>query len=131
MGSSPSRLTRIMEEWFSKFSVKIAKFTGSHYAFILAVIIILSWMITGPYFNWSSSHSLFINTITTIATFLMVFLIQNTQNRDTSAIQIKLDALINAIEDADNKYIDIESGTEKELKAELNEIKKRGLKHDS
>jgi len=89
---------------------------GNPVAFVVAVLIILVWAMTGPLFHFSDTWQLIINTSTTIVTFLMVFLIQNTQNRDSEAIQLKLDELIRAVEGAHNGLLDIEELTEEELK---------------
>ncbi len=100
---------------FEKFSNWATKFTGSSYAFIGATIIVIAWGISGPIFNYSETWQLVINTGTTIITFLMVFLIQKSQNKDSKAIQIKLNELIAANEKASNRIVDIEELTEKEL----------------
>lgn len=100
---------------FEKFSNWATKFTGSSYAFIGAVIIVIAWAVSGPIFNYSETWQLVINTGTTIITFLMVFLIQKAQNKDSKAIQIKLNELIAANEKASNRIVDIEDLTEKEL----------------
>jgi low affinity Fe/Cu permease len=100
---------------FTRFAKKTSTFTGRPATFIVAVLIILVWAITGPLFNYSDTWQLVINTSTTIITFLMVFLIQNTQNRDTEALQIKLDELIRAMETANNSLLDLEEMDDKEL----------------
>jgi len=100
---------------FERFSNWATKFTGSSYAFIGATIIVIAWGISGPIFNYSETWQLVINTGTTIITFLMVFLIQKAQNKDSKAIQIKLNELIAANEKASNRIVDIEDLTEKEL----------------
>ena len=103
-----------MDKFFEKFSGRIAVATGQPSAFILAVAVIVVWAVSGPVFNWSDTWQLVINTGTTIVTFLMVFLIQNAQNRDASAIQAKLDELIRASR-ARNEFIGIEHLTQAEL----------------
>ncbi len=100
---------------FEKFSSKITKATGSSTAFILAFLVIIVWGITGPFFNFSNTWQLVINTGTTIITFLMVFIIQQSQNKDTIAIQLKLNELIAATSTASNRLIDVEDLSAKEL----------------
>ncbi|HRF80988.1 MAG TPA: low affinity iron permease family protein [Flavobacteriales bacterium] len=100
---------------FTRFAKRTSTITGRPITFILAVLIILAWAVTGPLFNYSDTWQLVINTSTTIITFLMVFLIQNTQNRDTEALQIKLDELIRAMETANNSLLDLEEMDDKEL----------------
>lgn len=101
--------------FFEKFSDWATKFTGSSYAFIGASVIVIVWAASGPFFNYSETWQLVINTGTTIITFLMVFLIQKAQNKDSKAIQIKLNELLAANEKASNRMVDIEDLTEKEL----------------
>jgi low affinity Fe/Cu permease len=105
---------------FSSFAQKTALWTGHPFAFLLAVTVIVVWVVTGPMFNYSDTWQLVINTGTTIVTFLMVFLIQNTQNRDTLAIQLKLSELVLAMKEADNEFASIEDLTDEELQ-ELHE----------
>ncbi|ASW74972.1 membrane protein [Chryseobacterium piperi] len=100
---------------FEKFSDWATKFTGSSYAFIGATAIVVIWALSGPVFHYSETWQLVINTGTTIITFLMVFLIQKAQNKDSKAIQIKLNELIAAHEKASNRIVDIEDLSEKEL----------------
>ncbi len=100
---------------FEKFSTKVTKATGSSTAFVLAFVVIIAWGITGPVFNFSSTWQLVINTGTTIITFLMVFIIQQSQNKDTIAIQLKLNELIAATATASNRLIDVEDLSAKEL----------------
>ncbi|UZT96748.1 low affinity iron permease family protein [Chryseobacterium fluminis] len=103
------------QDIFERFSNWATKFTGSSYAFIGATLIVLVWAISGPVFKYSETWQLVINTGTTIITFLMVFLIQKAQNKDSKAIQIKLNELLAANEKASNRIVDIEDLTEKEL----------------
>jgi low affinity Fe/Cu permease len=100
---------------FTRLSKKAASAAGRPPTFILALTIVLIWALTGPIFGYSDTWQLVINTGTTVITFLMVFLIQNTQNRDSIAVQLKLDELIFAIKDADNRFLDVEDLDEKEL----------------
>ena len=104
-----------MNRFFERISASVAMACGQPTAFILAFAIILVWAVTGPIFGWSDTWQLVINTGTTIVTFLMVFLIQNAQNRDASAIQAKLDELIRAGGKARNEFIGIEHLSEAEL----------------
>src|SRR5215208_1757776 len=105
-----------MTRFFERISASIAMACGQPGAFILAFMIILIWAVTGPIFHWSDTWQLVINTGTTIVTFLMVFLIQRTQNKDGRAIQLKLNELVAAMEGASNRLIDIEDLSEAELK---------------
>ena len=101
-------------DFFNRFSASVTKVTGGVYAFITAIVIVLVWAVTGPVFKFSDTWQLVINTGTTIVTFLMVFVIQHSQNKDTIALQLKLDELIAASE-ASNKLISVEDLTDEEL----------------
>ncbi len=108
-------MSKADQSFFERFSNWAARFTGSSYAFIGATLIVIIWAALGPIFHYSETWQLVINTGTTIITFLMVFLIQKAQNKDSKAIQIKLNELIAANEKASNRIVDIEDLTEKEL----------------
>ncbi|ATP56558.1 hypothetical protein CPT03_08770 [Pedobacter ginsengisoli] len=101
--------------FFEKASTKITNWTGSPMAFCVAFLIVIAWILSGPIFNYSDTWQLVINTGTTIITFLMVFLIQKSQNKDSKAIQLKLNELIAASRHASNRMVDIEDLTESEL----------------
>jgi low affinity Fe/Cu permease len=100
---------------FSVFAQTVSRWTGRSISFIIAFTIVIIWAISGPFFGFSDTWQLVINTGTTIVTFLMVFLIQNAQNRDTAAIQVKLDELIYVNTKARNKILDLESKDEEEI----------------
>ena len=104
-----------MAEGFQTFATKVSCWAGSRRAFLGAMIIIIGWAVLGPSFHYSDTWQLVVNTATTIVTFLMVFLIQNTQNRDARAIHLKLDEIIRSIQPAHNEMINIEKLSEEEL----------------
>jgi low affinity Fe/Cu permease len=106
-----NKLSQILEQ----FSLRATKATGTSMAFILALSVIIIWGITGPVFHFSDTWQLVINTSTTIVTFLMVFLIQRTQNKDAQAIHLKLNEIVAALEGASNNLIDVEDLTEGEI----------------
>jgi low affinity Fe/Cu permease len=108
---------------FDRAAASFARAAGRPWVFALAAGLIAVWGLLGPFYGWSDSHSLFINTATTIVTFLMVFLIQNTQNRDAAAIQVKLDELIRAVDKARNDLIGLERRSEAEIEEKREEIK--------
>src|SRR6476646_2881006 len=110
--------------WFNRFASSTAQVVGHPYMFLVAVIVIAVWAITGPYFHYSDTWQLIINTGTTIVTFLVVFLIQNTQNRDGKALHLKLDELIRSHHPANDDLIDIQKLSDEEL----DELEKRYAK---
>jgi len=101
--------------WFVRFSGAIAHWAGTSSAFVVAALVVMIWAVSGPLFHYSDTWQLVINTGTTIVTFLMVFLIQNTQNRDARAIHLKLDELIRAVDGVRNKMMDLERLSDEEL----------------
>ena len=104
-----------MRERFRKLAARCAEAMGSPWAFILAVLVTLAWLVTGPIFHFSDTWQLIINTITNVATLLMVFLIQNTQNRDAKAIHLKLDELLRGVQGARTSLVDLEELSDSEL----------------
>ena len=112
-----------------------ARHMGDPLAFVLAIGVIVAWAVTGPIFGWSDTWQLIINTGTTIVTFLMVFLIQNTQNRDSEAMQLKLDELIRATKSARNALLDLENLSEAEIEKLREEFRliaeRKRVKHSS
>jgi low affinity Fe/Cu permease len=112
-----------MDKFFANWATKASKVMGSPWAFILAVILIAGWALSGPFFDYSEVWQLVINTSTTIITFLMVFLIQNTQNRESRALHLKLDEILLATSDASNEMVDIEELSGEELEQIANRIK--------
>lgn len=109
---------------FRKFAKTISEIVGSPWAFLVAIAIIVSWSFTGPIFGFSDTWQLIINTGTTIVTFLMVFLIQNTQNRDAKAVHLKLDELIRGVKGARTGLVDLEDLSDDELEKLQNEFKR-------
>ncbi len=119
--SEPTSFGDRLDTWFTEFAHHTSRFSGSPWIFSLAVLVILAWAVSGPVFGFSDTWQLVINTGTTIITFLMVFLIQNTQNRDALAVQVKLSELIIKMHGARNDFAQIEDLTDKELE-ELHDI---------
>lgn len=111
--------------YFSQFAQTISLWSGHPAAFLLAAAVVLVWIVTGPIFGYSDTWQLVINTGTTIVTFLMVFLIQNTQNRDMIAVQIKLSELVLAMKGAENKFAAVEDLSDEELEELHNECRAR------
>ena len=111
-----------MEEMFEKAANVIAKAMGRPLTFLLCCLLVVVWAASGPVFHFSDTWQLVINTGTTIVTFLMVFLIQNSQNREGEALQAKLDELIRALDNAENRFIGLEQRTEQEIGAMRSEV---------
>ena len=109
---------RGVSHWFSRFGERVADLAGTPWAFVLAVVAILTWLLTGPVFGFSDTWQLVANTVTTLVTTLMVFLIQNTQNRDSRAIHLKLDELIRATPRARNEFMEVEDEDLDEIERE-------------
>src|SRR3954454_16632799 len=126
-GSSPKSL----REMFRRFSGGVAAIVGSPIAFLVSALAIVVWASLGPHYQYSDTWQLIINTGTTIITFLMVFLIQNTQNRDARAIHLKLDELIRGMKGARNKLVDLENCSEEELKEIEEEFKRFRERHEA
>ena len=116
-----------MEHAFTRFANAVARAAGRPLAFVICCITIVAWAASGPFFGFSDTWQLVVNTSTTIITFLMVFLIQNTQNRDGAAIQAKLDELLRAVSDARNDFIGIEHLTEAELQEILDGVEREAF----
>ncbi|WP_345782410.1 low affinity iron permease family protein [Lysobacter stagni] len=119
-------------DWHSNLAKRASRWTGRASCFGLAVLVVVVWLVTGPLFGFSDTWQLVINTGTTIITFLMVFLIQNTQNRDTEAIQIKLDELIRTTHRAQNALLDLEELDQEELdrmRMRYEELARRAREH--
>jgi low affinity Fe/Cu permease len=104
-----------MKEIFRRLAEKTAHAVGSYWAFLIALLTIVVWALTGPYFNYSDTWQLFINTGTTIVTFLMVFLIQNTQNRETRIVALKLDELLRGVEGARTGLVELDHMSDDDL----------------
>lgn len=124
-----SRLGRTLE----RMSHLVTAWSGSSWAFAAAALVIVAWLVTGPFFHFSDTWQLVINTGTTIVTFLMVFLIQRAQNKDALALHLKLNEIVAAISGASNRLIDVESLTEEELRVLHNHYKRLAVmsKHDT
>lgn len=118
-----------MERLFTLLATRTAFAAGQPIAFVLALAVIAAWVLTGPLFGWSDTWQLVVNTGTTIATFLMVFLIQNSQNRDAAAVQAKLDELIRAARAARNEFVGIEHLTDSEIERIRAELEQEVATH--
>lgn len=101
--------------WFANMAQRAAKITGSSPAFVTVCALTVAWLVSGPFFRWSDSWQLIINTASNIVAMLMLFLIQNTQNRDIAALQLKMDELLRAVRGAQNAFINLEELTEEDL----------------
>ena len=119
-----------MQDAFRVFARRASDVLGTAWAFVIAISVIVVWAFTGHFFDYSDTWQLIINTGTTIVTFLMVFLIQNTQNRDSKAIQLKLDELIRAVGGARNHLVDLDRLTDQELRELQKEFERIGKKAD-
>jgi low affinity Fe/Cu permease len=119
-------------DWFRRFSQRVARSMGAPWAFAAALALVLAWGVTGPLFHFSNAWQLIINTGTTILTFLMVFVIQNTQNRDSQVTQLKLDELIRAIRPARNELMNMEGMSDDELlrlQRQFEDLRRRAEAH--
>lgn len=116
-GVQAQRHGSVLERLFTRLATSAAFLSGQPLAFVVAAGLILLWIMTGPIFGWSDTWQLVVNTATTIVTFLMVFLIQNSQNRDAAALQAKLDEVIRSLSHARNEFIGIEHLTDREIDA--------------
>jgi len=122
----------VVSDAFRVFARKASAILGSAWAFVAAVLVIVIWGVTGPTFHFSDTWQLIINTGTTIVTFLMVFLIQNTQNRDAKAVHLKLDEIIRALKGARNELVDLEQLSDedlKELEKQFQRIRQKAEQH--
>jgi len=120
-------------EGFQTFATKVSCWTGSRWSFLGAMLIIIVWAVLGPYFHYSDTWQLVVNTATTIVTFLMVFLIQNTQNRDARAIHLKLDELIRGLEGPRNSLVLLEEASDEEIEKveqQFKQLKQRRKKSE-
>lgn len=123
-----------IRHWFRFCSRWVAEAVGSPWAFLVACLLILAWVVTGPLFHYSDTWQLVINTATTIVTFLMVFLIQNTQNRDTKALQLKLDELLRGVTGARTSLVSLENLSDEELdrlQKEFERLKRRVARQET
>ena len=122
---------RTIGDRFHSFATKASLWVGSKWAFAIALTTILVWGVLGPHFHYSDTWQLVVNTATTIVTFLMVFLIQNTQNRDARALHLKLDEIIRAIRPANNEMIDIEKLSDEELEELAGQFEKIRARYEA
>ena len=118
-----------MNQWFRNFSVGAANALGSSWMFIANIFLLVVWLASGPFFKYSDTWQLLVNTATTVFTYLAVFLIQNTQNRDVKAIHLKLDELIKGVEGARTHLVDLENLSDEELESLQSEFSRLRAKH--
>ena len=117
-----------MAKWFASFSRRVSTVSGNYVTFIVALGFVIVWAVSGPFFGFTETWQLVINTSTTIITFLMVFVLQSTQNRDSEAVHIKLDEIISALDRASNRVLAAEEETEEELDRRKREFEARSNK---
>lgn len=111
----PTKQTSRSAGWFNRFAMKSAHVVGAPYAFLFAITSIVLWLISGPYFHWSNTWQLVVNSLTNVVTYLVVFVIQNSQNRDSEAINLKLNELIAATRSASDELINVEELSDSEI----------------
>lgn len=126
----PRTQPRSAADWFGHFAKSAALAVGSPWAFIAAVAVTISWLVVGPAMHFSNNWQLIANTITNLVTFFVVFLIQNSQNRDSKALHLKMDELIRSLHEAHNELIDIENVTDEELKELANRYERIRAEYD-
>ena len=121
-----------LNEGFRKFSMKAADALGSSWLFVLNVLLIILWLAAGPFYHYSDTWQLLVNTATTVFTYLAVFLIQNTQNRDAKAVHLKLDELISSVHGARNRLVDLEDLSDEELaqlRSQFQKLRQRAIRN--
>ena len=121
---------RGLDAVFTRFARATSRLAGRPVAFGAAVLLVVGWALAGPALDYSEQWQIFVNTVTTIVTFLMVFLMQSTQNRDTEALQLKIDELIRAVSNAEDRMIALDEATEEELAAERERFRKIAQRQD-
>ena len=113
----PAKQTSRSAGWFNRFAMQAAHVVGSPYAFLFAITSIVLWIVSGPYFHWSNTWQLVVNSLTNVVTYLVVFVIQNSQNRDSEAINLKLNELIAATQTASDELINVEELSDSQIEA--------------